>query len=68
MSMLSSVVQPLTLATNMGGRLARLDGGVSGFSGVGSLRFFVPAVTLTGPQFMYISRFPILLNQVHAIV
>ena len=31
-------------------------------------RFFEPPVTVMGAQFMYISRFPILLNQVHASV
>lgn len=31
-------------------------------------RFFLPPVTVTGAQFMYISRLPMRLNQVHARV
>ena len=56
-SLPSSVAQPLpTLATNMGGRLARESD---------ALRF-LPPVTVMAAQFMYISRLPTLLNQVQA--
>lgn len=62
MSMPSVVVQPLMLATNMGGKL------VERFSTTSVSRFEEPLVTVTGAQFMYISRLPIRLNQVQASV
>lgn len=68
----SAVVQPLPmLATNMSGKEgARFE--ISGSratladSADVSSRFFDPATTVMGAQFMYISRLPIRLNQVHA--
>lgn len=66
-STLSGVVQPLMLATNMDGKLSRLEIDFSVFS-VETSRFWAPASTLIGAQFMYISRLPIRLNQVHARV
>lgn len=66
MSIPSVVVQPLTLATNMGGKLAER------FSTVGvrseTERLDEALVTVTGAQFIYISRLPIRLNQVQARV
>jgi hypothetical protein len=65
MSTPSLVVQPLMLATNIGGKLAVR------FSTVGtrlSERLEEPLVTVTGAQFIYISRLPIRLNQVQARV
>lgn len=58
----SAVVQPLPmLALNISGKeSARLL--------MSALfdRFLEPAVTVTGAQFMYISRLPMRLNHVHA--
>lgn len=68
----SAVVQPFPmLARNMSGKEdARFE--ISGSCATlvdstdGSARFFDPATTVMGAQFMYISRLPIRLNQVHA--
>ena len=63
----SLVLQPLPmLATNIGGNEAArsVKPGVSVFDSL----FLLPPVTVTGAQFMYISRLPILLNHVHASV
>lgn len=68
----SAVVQPFPmLATNRSGKEgARFE--ISGScttladSTDVSSRFFDPATTVIGAQFMYISRLPIRLNQVHA--
>ena len=64
-----------TFATNMSGKVARLEkpGGDRRRRPLGpgagyASRLLVPPVTVTGAQFMYISRLPILLNQVHARV
>ena len=68
-----------TLATNMGGKAARLlsekpgawEGASMPRGAMGSAsasRFLEAPVTVTGAQFMYISLLPILLNQVHARV
>ena len=55
-SKVSRVLQPLpALATNISGRAEKATSGVP-----------EPAVMVTLAQFMYISRFPILLNQVQA--
>ena len=63
----SLVVQPLSmLATNISGNeSARFVN--PGIPAVPAL-FFDPPVTVIGAQFMYISRFPMKLNQVHARV
>jgi len=62
----STVWQPLPmLATNMFGRASYAD--VSRVSRYSS-RLEAPPDNVTGAQFMYISRFPILLNQVQARV
>lgn len=60
-SSLCGVVQSVTgtLATNMSGKEAARDVRSLGFE---------PPVTVTGAQFMYISRLPTLLNHVHASV
>ena len=69
----SAVLQPLpTLATNIAGndeaRLEKPGADLAlGISGSETSRLLAP-VTVTGAQFMYISRFPIRLNQVHANV
>lgn len=61
----SLVVQPLIFATNMGGKEEdRLSNWVS----TSAERLEEPPVTVIGAQFMYISRFPIRLNQVQARV
>lgn len=63
----SLVLHPLPmLATNIGGNeVSRfVKPGVSASASLLPL----PLVTVTGAQFMYISRFPILLNHVHASV
>lgn len=68
----SAVVQPFPmLATNMSGKEdARFE--ISGSCATlaespdASSRFFDPATTVMGAQFIYISRLPIRLNQVHA--
>lgn len=70
----SAVVQPFPmLATNISGKEdARFEISGSCATLAGSLnvssRFFEPATTVMGAQFMYISRLPIRLNQVHARV
>ena len=61
-STLSGVVQPLTFATNMGGKLA------ARFSSSAGERLEEPPETVMGAQFMYISRLPMRLNQVQARV
>ena len=63
------MVQPLPiLATNIAGNdVSRLETPRALDSDPGTSRFEAP-VTVTGAQFMYISRFPIRLNQVHAKV
>jgi hypothetical protein len=68
MSTPSVVVQPLILATNRSGKLVRFEREVDRFSSVASRLLDVPPVTVTGAQFMYISRLPIRLNQVQARV
>ena len=55
---------PQALATNMGGKSARLESGTASMVS----RLLAAAVTVTGAQFMYISRLPTLLNQVQARV
>lgn len=67
-----AVAQPFPiLATNMSGKEdARFE--ISGSCAIltycldAASRFFDPATTVIGAQFMYISRLPIRLNQVHA--
>ena len=65
----ATVAHPLPiLAVNMGGkdgaRLETSDSSAASISGMSRLP--EPPVTVTGAQFMYISRWPILLNHVHA--
>ena len=73
-SALSVEMQPLPmLARNIGGNVVRLvkpglEGGASRPRTVGISRLLEPPVTVTGAQFMYISRLPTLLNQVQARV
>ena len=74
-SALSTVLQPLPIfATNMAGReasrLPKIESFMASYSVVlvSRLTFEPPPVTVIGAQFMYISRLPILLNQVHARV
>ena len=74
-SALSTVLQPLPIfATNMAGkeasRLPKMESLVASYSVllVSRLTLEPPPVTVIGAQFMYISRLPILLNQVHARV
>ena len=55
---------PQALATNMGGNSARSESGAASIVS----RLPAAAVTVTGAQFMYISRLPTLLNQVQARV
>lgn len=68
----SAVVQPFPmLATNKSGKeVARFEISDSCATLIDSpddlSRFFDPATTVMGAQFMYISRLPIRLNQVHA--
>ena len=70
----SAVLQPLPiLATNIAGndeaRFEKPGADLAlGISGSKTSRLLAPLVTVTGAQFMYISRFPIRLNQVHASV
>jgi len=57
-SVLSTTVQPLPIfATNMSGRAEKATAGAA--------RLLDPAPIVTEAQSMYISRLPILLNQVH---
>lgn len=66
----SEVAQPLPiLATNMSGKLARFRSERATAFLCSTARFvLVPPETVTGAQFMYISRLPMRLNHVHAIV
>ena len=65
MSIPSLVVQPLMLATNIGGKLEER----CSMTGATSERLVEePPVIVTGAQFMYISRLPMRLNQVQARV
>lgn len=52
------------LAVNMSGRALK----AAWSRAMRSLRLLEPPVSVTGAQFMYISRFPTLLNQVQARV
>lgn len=71
-SLLSTLVQPFPiLATNMSGSalkaaVSRSKIMVALRASSSSSRLDVPAVIVIGAQFIYISRFPILLNQVQA--
>lgn len=68
MSIPSVVVQPLMLATNMSGKSARFDRDMK-LTGSGDAYLFAfGGCTMIGAQFIYISRFPIRLNHVHASV
>jgi hypothetical protein len=51
-------------ATNIGGKLEER----CSITGASTERLDEPLVTVTGAQFMYISRFPMRLNQVQARV
>jgi hypothetical protein len=69
----SLVVQPLTLATNMGGKLEERLSKIWVLLEYNSLSSSTERLeelpeTVMGAQFMYISRFPIRLNQVQARV
>ena len=70
----SEVPHPLPiLATNMSGYVARLISERAAALRFSTARFLVlvlllPPVTVMGAQFMYISRLPMRLNQVHAMV
>lgn len=69
----STVVQSVAgmFALNMAGKDAESRSDSSGIANVslrGASRFWDPPLTLTDAQFMYISRLPILLNQVQAKV
>jgi hypothetical protein len=73
-SVLSTVLQPgPILATNISGRalkaaMSRSANWVAFRVSRSLSRLDEPPVRVTGAQFMYISRLPILLNQVHASV
>ena len=63
----SAVLHPLPMfATNMSGKSARFNKDRESAFRCSIPRFLEPGVTVSGAQFMYISLFPILLNQVQA--